>query len=148
MSAELSEFLKQLEIEDKVLLLSIKPEYSKLIFRGEKTIELRKRFPRFPCKYVLVYESSPNKEITGLFKIKKYHIKNVRDLMELSEKARVTKTFINEYFKGREKGVAIEIEKVFELERKIPLHYLRKEINFTPPQDFKYLRKEEITQLI
>ncbi len=148
MRLDLPNFLQELDIEDKVILLSIKPEYSKLIFRGEKTIELRKKFPRFSGRYILVYETHPTKKITGLLKIKKYHVKSVKELMRFSEKAKVTKTFINEYFKGHDKGIAIEIEKVFELEEKISLERLRNEINFSPPQNFRYIEKEEIAGLV
>lgn len=147
MKNELHKLLEELEIEDRVILLSIKPEYSKLIFKGEKTIELRRRFPDLEGGYVLVYESSPTKEITGLFKVKKTYMKDIKDLEEFSEKARVTKTFINEYFKGKEKGVAIEIEKVFEFEEKISLEKLRVEGHFHPPQNFRYLEVEKFACL-
>lgn len=136
--------LHALDKEEKVILLSIKPEYSKLIFSGEKTIELRRAFPKLCSRYVLIYESCPTKKITGLLKIKKVHIKSIKKLLELSTKAKVTKTFINEYFKGKEIGAAVEIERVFELKEKIPLERL----GFPPPQNFRYLRKEEIACLI
>lgn len=145
---KLSEFLEKLDVNEKVILLSIKPRYSRMIFSGEKTVELRKRFPRLPSKFVLVYETSPTKRIIGYFEVKKSHLKTIKSLEKYYRQAMVDKTFINEYFKGKDKGVAIEIKKVFEFEKKISLTQLKNELKIYPPQDFMYLGKEEIAALI
>lgn len=140
--------LRELENEDKIVLLSIKPEYSKLIFHGEKTVELRKTFPTRYRKYAFVYESHPVKKIAGILKIREIRIKDVKELMRLTGKAKVTNTFIREYFSNRRAGIAIEIGERFEFEKKIPLRNLREEMNFVPPQNFRYLKKDEIFLLL
>jgi len=144
MKGSIDFILRELKKDDKIILLSIKPEYSKLILRGEKTIELRKAFPKFCTGYVLIYESRPTKKITCFLKIKKTHIRSIKELIKFSKKAKVTRTFINEYFRGKDRGIAIEIERVFELEEKIPLERLK----ITPPQNFRYIRTGEIACLI
>lgn len=139
--------LQELENENKVILLSIKPRYSELIFRGEKTIELRKVFPAHYGGYVLVYESRPAKKITGILKIGEIRVKNVGELMKLADEAKVTRTFIRKYFGKRSTGFIIEIVEKFEFTKKIPLRELKKKIGFVPPQNFRYIENDEILWL-
>lgn len=139
--------LRDMSINEFLIMLSIKPEYSKKIFSMEKTIELRKRLPKYLSKYVLVYESSPTKKIVGVFEIKRVIIKSINGLRQYSKKAKVTRTFISSYYKGKNKGIAFEIRKVFEFEQKIPLEILRSN-NLNPPQDFRYVNKGQITSIL
>lgn len=52
------------------VLISIKPEFVKLIFSGEKLFEYRKRVPS-KVDIALVYVTAPIKRIVGEFKITK-----------------------------------------------------------------------------
>lgn len=59
------------------ILLSIKPEYAKLIYEGKKTIEYRKDFPKYVLwgSKIFLYETAPVKRVTGFVyfnKLKKY----------------------------------------------------------------------------
>ena len=53
------------------LLISVKPQFAKKIFKGEKTVELRKSAPLKAKKgsYLLIYVTSPVKELWGICKI-------------------------------------------------------------------------------
>ena len=144
---EFMKLLRKMPINDFIIMLSIKPEYSNKIFSMEKTIELRKRLPKFVSKYVLVYESSPTKKIVGVFEIKRTIIKSINELKKYSKRAKVSKTFISNYYKGKNKGIAFEIRKVFEFEQKITLEILRS-VNLNPPQDFRYINKEQMTSIL
>ena len=55
------------------VLLSIKPEYSRKIFSGEKRYEFRKRRPNEDIHKVCVYESHPSKKIVGWFSLRRIH---------------------------------------------------------------------------
>lgn len=55
---------------EKALLISIKPIYADAIYRGLKTIELRKHLPvNFDGTTAFIYETSPICKVTGLFVI-------------------------------------------------------------------------------
>ena len=61
------------------ILLSIKPEYAKLIYEGKKTIEYRKDFPKFVLwgSKIFLYETAPIKRVTGCVyfnELKKYFV--------------------------------------------------------------------------
>jgi len=132
---------------EKFLLLAIKPRFSRLIFEEKKTIELRKRMPKITVKHAIIYETSPSKKITGIFKIKKMYKKSTKKLLKLSRKAQVSRKFMKKYYEGHENGTAIEVEEVFELDNHISIEKLR-EHNITIPQDYRYLEKNVVEELI
>lgn len=50
------------------IILSIKPEWAKLIYEGKKTIEWRKNIPKIDNPvFVFIYETAPIQKITGFF---------------------------------------------------------------------------------
>jgi predicted transcriptional regulator len=51
------------------ILLSVHPEYARLIFRGTKRAELRRTRPQEGLGLVLVYETAPVSKITGWFTV-------------------------------------------------------------------------------
>lgn len=146
MGKELEEILKKTESE-KILLLSIKPEFNKMILNGEKTIELRKRLPKNISELIFVYESSPTKQITSVFKVKKNYLENIQSMKRFIKKARVSKTFFENYYQGKKVGVAFEIEKAYKLEKNIPLKTLKTH-KITAPQDYCYLPKKLIALML
>ena len=48
-----------------VILLSIKPEYSKRIICGEKKFEYRKHLPQKNITKIVIYSSAPEKKVIG-----------------------------------------------------------------------------------
>lgn len=53
---------------EKALLISIKPIYADAIYRGLKSIELRRHLPvNFDGTTAFIYETSPISMVTGLF---------------------------------------------------------------------------------
>lgn len=140
-------FVEKITKEDTILLLSIKPIFSRLILEEKKTIELRKRMPKEEIKYAIIYETSPTKKITGFFEIKRMYRESVERLLELSKKAHVSRKFIKRYYDGYENGTAIEIEEVFELDNHISIDKLKRH-NIAIPQDYRYLEKNIVNELI
>ena len=49
------------------IILSIHPKWAAKIYSGEKTIEVRKSFPKQNVNKVYIYETAPVKKITGFF---------------------------------------------------------------------------------
>lgn len=47
------------------IILSIKPKYAYLILSGEKTIEVRKVFPKKEIERIYLYSSSPVQKVVG-----------------------------------------------------------------------------------
>lgn len=120
------------------ILLSIKPEYVELIERHTKLFEFRKRkFKNVPSE-ILIYASAPVKKIVGIIQ--------VRDIIEdtpialwshCRQYAGIKEKAFFEYFKGKNKGIAIEIKDYIKFESPIDPYMVNSD--FTPPQSYAYL---------
>ena len=84
------------------VILSIHPEWAKLIYEGKKTLELRKNIPMNTVNIVYLYETAPICKVTGFFKyfaytrIKKTHLELHKDI--ITEKSCVPVEEIKNYF--------------------------------------------------
>lgn len=134
---------------DKYLLISLKPKFAKKIFKGEKTVELRKSGPQKINKggYVLIYVTSPVKELWGMCKIDNI-ISNSPSLLwnQIGERTGITKKEFNHYYKDTQKAFGIEISEVINFNNNsIQLEALRNIIpGFSPPQTYRYIDKHII----
>lgn len=124
------------------VLLSIKPEFAKLIFEGTKQFEFRKAiFKNTDIKTVVVYASSPMQKVIGEFEIESIINDQLDSLWEKTKHlAGIDESYFYKYFAEREKGYAIKIKKTKRY--KTPLS-LKDNFNLTPPQSFSYLYNEK-----
>lgn len=135
-------------MENKTLLLSIRPKYADKIFDGRKTVELRKVRPHLsPGDLVLVYVSSPVKALKGKFIVDKI-IEYSPNLLwnEVKDVAGISKAEFDQYFLGADKGFGIFLTSPQTLLNPIHLVDLRKLWrNFHPPQSYRYLSNLELS---
>ncbi len=122
------------------VLLSIKPEFANKIFDGTKKFEFRKSiFKNKDVKTVVVYASSPVKQVIGEFEIDDILTSAPHEIWEQTkEYSGISEDFFYEYFADREIGYAIKIKKT---KRYRNPKNLREEFNLFPPQSFAYLLK-------
>ena len=127
----------------KVVLMSIKPRYSRLIFAGVKRFELRRSRSRLDeGDVVVVYASSPVKAIVGAFLVRGTTRREVERMWEdHGRHLGVSLDEYNEYFDGTCEVFAIEVGPRVEVDP-IPLDRLREKFDgFRPPQSFMYWRR-------
>lgn len=121
------------------VLLSIKPEYVKKIFSGEKRYEYRKSiYKNHAVDTIVVYCTMPMGKIVGEFKVEKIIQDNPINIWNTTKAySGVEKSFFKQYFKGRDKGFAIKINstKLYDT----PIDPKEKLDNFTAPQSFRYI---------
>jgi predicted transcriptional regulator len=128
------------------LLLSLKPVYADLVFKGLKTAELRRRIAsHIENRDVFVYVSSPIMELRGGFRAGEVWHGEPEDVWNMVSKlARVEKQDFDTYFEGQTVAYAFEITEVWESRKPVPLNKLRKQFpNFVVPQSWRYVREEE-----
>lgn len=121
------------------VLLSIKPEFVKKIFLGEKRYEFRKViFKSKDIKTVVIYASSPISKIVGEFTIETI-IKDSPEMIwgQTKDYAGITEDFFKRYFKGKNKAYAIEIKRCIQYQRTIELNEIGVK---RAPQSFMYLK--------
>lgn len=122
------------------VLLSIKPKYVKEIQTGNKLYEFRKSIFKQETDEILVYESSPTKQIVGKIYIENIIEDTPQQLWDnFNDFAGINYNDFFEYFKGKEKGYAIKI-KEYEIFSN-PINPYEENPNFTPPQSFAYISR-------
>jgi predicted transcriptional regulator len=127
---------------EKVLVLSIKPEHSKLIFQGKKKIELRKNTPRKLAQHALVYETSPSQQIRGILEISHVEEASIPQIIGKKNLTGVSEDFIKKYFRGKKTGVMLHIKNARELKKTVSRERLDS-LGFKPPQSFAYLSRQD-----
>ncbi len=119
------------------ILMSIRPVYAEAIFAGTKTVELRRRRPSFSeGSRVLVYSSSPHRELKGTFEVGGILADDPDALWAaVSKQAGIDRETYDAYFAGCVTAYAIEIRNPKRIE---PARlYIR------PPQSYLFLRSRE-----
>ena len=123
----------------RIFLISVKPTFSQRILDGTKKFELRRTTIRAERgDLAILYASAPTKAIVGAFVIGGVTTDNVEQLwLDHERHLGVSRGEFARYFEGREKGCAIEVQRVISLP---PIHLdeLRKRvIGFRPPQSYQ-----------
>ena len=128
------------------IFLSINPKYTKKIFNGKKTVELRKSLPKKLMKgdEALIYATSPVKMLVGAFLVDSFTFKPLKELwLQVQARAGISYTDFYEYYQGREFGAAIFFNRVCEFDNPIPVLNLKNE-GFVIPQSFRYVKNDEM----
>jgi predicted transcriptional regulator/DNA-binding XRE family transcriptional regulator len=123
------------------VVFSIKPEYSRKIVSGEKTIELRRRFPMSvpPGTTALIYETSPTRALSGIAEIGEIHKETPSEIWNsFGNRACIDRKDFDSYFAGTQNAIAIELKHGRRLRRPLELSELRARFSFEPPQSFLY----------
>lgn len=121
------------------VLLSIKPEFVAKIFSNEKQYEFRKViFKNKQVKDVVIYASSPVSKVVGEFTIAKIIEDTPDKVWKLTkDKAGITKSYFDDYFKGKQVAYAIKIKQATQYDKPIDLQDLGVK---RAPQSFMYLK--------
>lgn len=130
--------------DNDLLLVSIKPQYAEKIFKGEKTIELRKSAPRQAGKdsYMLIYVTAPVKELWGVCKIENIIKENPKTLWDnFGKETGVSKKEFYDYYQKNNYAFGIQLKEVRNLLKgSVNLKSLKSLIpGFMPPQTYAYI---------
>lgn len=125
------------------IILSIKPQFTKHIFLGNKHVELRKKIGNSfsTGKKLYIYSSSPEKAVVGKAIISKIEYLSIESIVEkhLLE-ACVNESFTRKYYENHTHGYLIWLKEIVQFDEPIELSELRK-YDFIPPQSFCYARE-------
>jgi predicted transcriptional regulator len=129
----------------KIIILSIKPEFSDRIFEGTKKIELRKSKPNLEENdLVIIYNTVPDKAIVGICRIREVILSTPNDIWNnYSDELGIDEESYFNYYLGRDKAVGLKIESFRKFKSKISLSKIKEFLpTFTPPQTFKYYNRD------
>jgi len=121
------------------VILSIKPQFCKLIFDGVKRYEYRKRvFKRGDIDKVYVYASSPICKVIGYFTVDGIINDTVFKVWDMThEYGGIERGYYDSYFNGCDNGYAIKIDKVILFS--VPIDPYIELDNFHAPQNYIYV---------
>lgn len=102
----------------KKILISINPEYVDLILKGEKKYEYRTKRAKEDVTSLVIYETSPVKQVVAEVEIIKVIELPINELWEETHKyGGINKGTFDEYFTDKEIGYAYELGKVKQYKR-------------------------------
>ena len=131
-----------MQYKNQNLLLSIHVEYAMSIINGQKSIELRRRFPIFTKedkKKIFIYACAPISKIIGecdLTEVKRFSLKALWD--ETKDHSMINYCLFKRYFKDCNFGFALYLKNPVKYNTNKTL----KEIfgkNENPPQSYRYV---------
>ena len=128
---------------DRTVLISIQPRYAEKILTGEKVLEFRRVWGASAVDTLVIYSSSPVQRIVAIARIKEVHTGSPTFLWKLAKEkgGGVSRRQLYEYFRGKPKGFAIELDDVQLIARGIDPRAVFPE--FRPPQSYYYLDQED-----
>jgi len=136
--------------ETSDFILSIKPVYAHKILSGEKTVELRRKFPvdNVSGKWILIYSSLPDQAIIGAAEIRNVERLPIKELW-VKHKAHVciNKIDFDNYYSGLDFGLGIVLRRVVKFDNSISVEELKSSFSFHPPQSYRYV-KGKLLQLL
>lgn len=121
------------------VILSIRPNFCKMIFSGQKKYEYRKRvFTRSDVDKVYIYATKPICRIVGFFTIDEVIEDSPNNVWKMTYKGSgISKEYFDAYFKHCHKAHAIKIGEAVKLDTPIDPKEVIK--GFTAPQNFMYV---------
>lgn len=128
---------------DGLLILSLRPRFADMILSGHKTVELRRTRPAQAGRgsRVLLYVASPQRHLVGVCSVGEIDEGSPVELWKrVGDDAGVNRAEFLEYFDGARRAVAIELRSVRALPSPVKLRDLRSRWHgFQPPQSFRYM---------
>ena len=121
------------------VIISIRHNFCKMIFSGQKKYEYRKRvFTRSDVDKVYIYATKPICRIVGYFTIAAMIEDSPNVMWQMThEGSGITKEYFDAYFKNCDMAHAIKIGEVVKFDTPIDPKKVIK--NFTAPQNYRYV---------
>ena len=119
------------------ILISINPEHVKNILNGSKKYEYRKVSCRSDVNKLIIYSTYPIMKIVAEVEVKRIIEGNPETIWkDTGQYSGISKKFFDNYYKGKKKAIAFEIDKVniFKETKTLADYGVR-----CPPQSFVYV---------
>ena len=130
-------------MDERTLVLSVKPRFAAKLLGGEKTVELRRVLPRRirAGDFLLIYSTAPDTSFVGFCRVTKVLLGSPDTLWpKVRRLAGVTRAEYHQYFGEAGRAVGIQVEQPVRLLDEVSLEDSRRYApDFRPPQSFRYL---------
>ena len=135
-------------MEGSAALISIRPVYTEKILAGEKRLEFRRRWTTRHIDFLVVYATSPVKQIVAIVKVDEVIRGSKSKLWELARSCGggISQRDLFAYMEGVREGVALRFSEVIKFTEGMNPTVVF-DPDFRPPQWFRYLRQNELVEL-
>ena len=131
--------------DGSVAVLSIHPEYARLIASGEKKVEFRRNGFSRPLTHVVVYSTSPESRLVGYFEVEDISRGTPEALWDNHNgHSGISREKLFDYFGDEDEVTAITIGSFYEFRETVTLEDLGMT---TPPRSFRYVDHEVLAKL-
>lgn len=123
------------------ILLSIKPEYVKKIFSGEKKYEYRKHLSQEPVERIIIYSTDPEQKVVGEIKVTGTLRMSPTRLWEQTKRdAGISREKFRKYFKGCKTAFAYKLDEttMYETPKELSDYGVSQ-----APQSFVYINRKD-----
>jgi len=132
---------------DRVVLLSIRPEFAEAILSGTKQVEFRKVPFSRSVRTVIVYATKPVGQIIGTFEVSRIEQTSPTRLWDMfGSVGGVTRRHFRQYFQGRRVAYGIRVENARRFSAPVSLKEVGRGI--IAPQSFIYVTTEDASRLL
>ncbi|CAN5337633.1 ASCH domain protein [soil metagenome] len=133
----------------KTVFLSVKPKYARAILSGDKTVEVRRRFPELDQgTTIVIYASSPERQVLGSVTLSGIERPSSVDVWDgYADVIGIDRASLDEYLDDATFAALLKVTSPVRWMRPIPLHELRSATDVEPPQSFRYLSPEQLATL-
>ena len=132
--------------DGSVALLAIKPRFAEAIMAGRKTVEFRKTRFSQPPRYIVLYTSTPIRQIVAYFEVA--YIKELTPLglwRRFRDAGAIGYREFCDCYARPTRGCAIVVATVWKLKRPVALEHV--DAGDSAPQSFRYLHSSSIRRL-
>ena len=131
------------------VLVSLRPEFARAIAAGDKTVELRRRFPDLvPGTWLVIYVTKPVGAVVGMVRVEAVVRAPVADLWkQVGDHAGVSRETFFGYFAGCEEGCGVYLGERRSVGPLFPddMHAIIP--GFRPPQSYRYVQHAGLAAL-
>lgn len=127
------------------VLLSVKPTFALRLLSGEKTAEVRRRFPHLPRgTTVYLYASSPTRALIGVLRIVSVNTASPDALWpQFGVALDIAEEYFRQYLEGKETATVIDMRVDERWTHPVSLDAMRASADVNPPQSYRYLNPEQ-----
>jgi predicted transcriptional regulator len=128
-------------MDERAVLISVRPRFANAILDAKKTVELRRIKINVPAgTRFLIYSTSPVMAVIGTAILERVETDTPENLWcRVKDLADVSQDEYAAYFAGATEAVALYLSEPTTLERPISLERLRNSVGIEPSQSFRYL---------
>lgn len=134
-------------MSERPILLSLRPEYARLIYQGTKRAELRRRRPARSLGLVFVYETAPVSRVTGWFRVSEIETAPRSRLWKVyRDQLAISRADFERYLGGCSRPTVMTVSTRRCFRRGLPLRAFTG--GSRPPQSFCYLDAARIVRIL